>query len=81
MNHSTTAPPFAMVFFGSRGGFCMMPSGAGSSRITMTGKIAMKKLRNSTMIGVRGTPSLMSNRLATRNSSTSENSCDIWNRT
>jgi hypothetical protein len=56
-----------------------MTSGSPASRaITMTGKTAMKKLRNSTMRGVRATPLLMSNAVAARKRKTSDSSWVIW---
>ena len=50
----------------------MISGSPGSSMITTTGKIATKKLRNSTINGVIATPLLMLNDVAARNSSTSD---------
>ena len=58
--------------FGSRGGRFITSGSPGSTMMTITGKIEMKKLRNSTISGVIATPSLMSNTVAVTNSSTSE---------
>ena len=46
--------------------------------MTITGKMVMKKLMNSTIVGVRATPWLMLKILAVRNRSTSANNADIW---
>ncbi len=73
-----TAGRLVIGTFGSRGGRFMIVRVAGSSMITITGNIAMKKLRNSTIIGVIATPSLMSKTLAARNSITSASSWLIW---
>src|SRR3954469_23013723 len=73
-----TAGPFVIPTFGSRGGRFMRSGSAGSSMITTTGKIATKKLRNSTISGVIATPLLMLNTVAVTNSSTSDSSWLIW---
>src|ERR671921_532813 len=73
-----TAGRLVIGTFGSRGGRFMTSGSAGSSRITTTGKIATKKLRNSTMSGVIATPELMLNTVAVTNSSTSASSWVIW---
>ena len=73
-----TAGGLVIGTLGSRGGRFMISGSAGSSMITTTGKIATKKLRNSTISGVIATPSLMLNSVAVTNSSTSESSWLIW---
>src|SRR4051794_12688375 len=73
-----TAGAFVTVTFGSRGGRSMIAGSAGSSMITTTGKIATKKLRNSTMSGVMATPLLMLNTVAVTNSSTRAINWVIW---
>src|SRR3954463_1657593 len=69
---------FVIGTLGSRGGRFMISGSAGSSMITTTGKIATKKLRNSTMSGVMATPLLMSKTVAVTNSSTRASSWLIW---
>ena len=78
MAHSRIDARLVIGTFGSRGGRFMTSGAPGSTAMTTTPAAVTKNSRYSTIAGVSATPSLMSNAVAARNSSTSASSWVIW---